>query len=46
MSEASRLRDFVAILENSRLPVPRARLLDELEVSSATFKRDLDVLRD
>ena len=46
MSQASRLRDFVAILENSRLPVSRARLLDELEVSSATFKRDLDVLRD
>ena len=46
MSQASRLRDFVAILENSRLPVSRAHLLDELEVSIATFKRDLDVLRD
>ena len=45
MSQTSRLRDFISILENSRLPVPRARLLDELEVSSATFKRDLDVLR-
>lgn len=46
MSQATRLRDFVAILENSRHPVPRDRLLDELGVSLATFKRDLDVLRD
>ncbi len=46
MSQAARLRDFVAILENSRLPVPRRQLLDVLEVSLATFKRDLDILRD
>ena len=46
MSQASRLRDLVSILENSQLPVPRERLLDELEISLATFKRDLDVLRD
>ena len=46
MSQAARLRDFVAILENSQLPVPRSRLLLELEISLATFKRDLDVLRD
>lgn len=46
MSQTARIRDFVAILENSRLPVSRARLLDELEVSAATFKRDLDLLRD
>lgn len=46
MSQATRLRDFVAILENSRQPVPRERLLDELGVSPSTFKRDLDVLRD
>lgn len=46
MSQAARIRDFVAILENSHLPVSRARLLDELEVSPATFKRDLDLLRD
>ena len=45
MFQAARIRDFVAILENSRLPVSRARLLDELEVSAATFKRDLDLLR-
>jgi predicted DNA-binding transcriptional regulator YafY len=46
MSQAARIRDFVAILENSHLPVPRERLLDELEISAATFKRDLDLLRD
>ena len=46
MSQAARIRDFVAILENSHLPVSRARLMDELEVSAATFKRDLDLLRD
>ena len=46
MSQAARLRDFVAILENSRHPVLRERLLEELEVSLSTFKRDLDVLRD
>ena len=46
MSQAARLRDFVAILENSRQPVPRERLLEELGVSLSTFKRDLDVLRD
>lgn len=45
MSQAARLRDIVAILESSRLPVSRERLLDELGVSLATFKRDLDVLR-
>ena len=46
MSQAARIRDLVAILENSQLPVPRERLLDELEISAATFKRDLDLLRD
>lgn len=46
MSQASRLRDFIAILDNSRQPVPRERLLEELGVSLSSFKRDLDVLRD
>lgn len=46
MGQASRLRDIVSILENSRRPVPRARLLAELEISPATFKRDLELLRD
>lgn len=46
MSQTARIRDFVAILENSHLPVSRVRLMDELEISAATFKRDLDLLRD
>lgn len=46
MSQAARLRDIVAILENSRQPVPRSRLLEELGVSLSSFKRDIDVLRD
>jgi predicted DNA-binding transcriptional regulator YafY len=46
MSQAARLRDIVAILENSRHPVPRKRFLEELGVSLPTFKRDLDLLRD
>jgi predicted DNA-binding transcriptional regulator YafY len=46
MSQATRLRDLVAILESSHQPVPRRRLLDELDVSLSTFKRDLDILRD
>ncbi len=46
MSQATRLRAIVSILENSHQPVPRERLLEELEVSLSTFKRDLDVLRD
>ena len=32
MSQAARIRDFVAILENSHLPVTRAQLMDELEI--------------
>jgi predicted DNA-binding transcriptional regulator YafY len=46
MSQATRLREFIAILESSHLPVLRERLLDELGISLSTFKRDLDVLRD
>ena len=46
MSQATRLREIIAILESSHLPVPRERLLDELGISLSTFKRDLDVLRD
>jgi predicted DNA-binding transcriptional regulator YafY len=46
LGQAARIRDLVAILENSRHPIPRERLLDELGVSLSTFKRDLDVLRD
>ncbi len=46
MAQAARLRDIVAILEARNHPVPREVLLNELGVSRATFKRDLDVLRD
>jgi predicted DNA-binding transcriptional regulator YafY len=46
MSQAARIGDFVAIIENSHLPVSWARLMDELGVSAATFKCDLDLLRD
>lgn len=46
MSQSARLRNIIALLEASRLPVPRQTLLAELQVSPATFKRDLDILRD
>jgi predicted DNA-binding transcriptional regulator YafY len=46
MAQAARLRDIIAILEARKHPVPREVLLNELGVSYATFKRDLDVLRD
>lgn len=46
MSQATRLRDIVAILEATHGPVPVARFRDELGVSLSTFKRDLNVLRD
>lgn len=46
MGQAARLREFVAILESRKHPVPRATLLSELGISLATFKRDLAVLRD
>ncbi|MCB1724755.1 MAG: WYL domain-containing protein [Gammaproteobacteria bacterium] len=46
MSQTERIHQIVSLLEASRHPVPIARLLDELEVSRATFKRDLDYLRD
>lgn len=46
MAQAARLRDIVAILEARRHPVPREVFLSELGVSYATFKRDLEVLRD
>ena len=46
MSQSTRLRDIVAILESRRHPVPIQVFLDELEISRATFKRDIDLLRD
>lgn len=46
MGQAARLREIVAMLEVRKHPVPREDLLTVLGVSYATFKRDLDVLRD
>lgn len=46
MAQVARLREIVAILEARKFPVPREFLLNELGVSYATFKRDLEVLRD
>ena len=46
MTQSARLREIVAILDARHHPVPRDVLLAELGVSLATFKRDLDVLRD
>lgn len=46
MSQASRIHDIITILENSRHPVPRERLLTELGISRSTLKRDLNTLRD
>jgi predicted DNA-binding transcriptional regulator YafY len=46
VSQTERIHQIVHLLENSRQPVPLARFLDELEISRATFKRDLEYLRD
>lgn len=46
MSQSTRLRDIIAILESRHHPVPRQVFLDELGISYSAFKRDLDVLRD
>lgn len=46
MSQSTRLRDIIAILESRRYPVPIQVFLDELGISRSAFKRDLDVLRD
>lgn len=46
MAQAARLRDIIAILEARKHPVSIRVMLDELDVSRATFKRDLVMLRD
>jgi predicted DNA-binding transcriptional regulator YafY len=46
MSQTERIHQIVHLLETSRHPVPIRRFLDELEVSRATFKRDIEYLRD
>lgn len=45
MSQSTRLRDIVAILESRHYPVPRSYFLDALGVSPSTFKRDIELLR-
>jgi len=46
MSQSTRLRDIIAILEARRHPVPVQVFLDELGMSLSAFKRDMAVLRD
>jgi predicted DNA-binding transcriptional regulator YafY len=46
MSQTERIHQIVHLLETSRHPVPIERFLDQLEVSRATFKRDIEYLRD
>ena len=46
MSQSTRLRDIIAILEARHLPVPVEVFLDELSVSLSSFKRDIGILRD
>ena len=46
MSQTERIQQIVHLLETSRYPVPIGRFLDILEVSRATFKRDIEYLRD
>jgi predicted DNA-binding transcriptional regulator YafY len=46
VSQTERIYRIVQLLENSRQPVPIDRFLDELEISRATFKRDIEYLRD
>jgi len=46
MSQTERIHQIVSRLEHSRHPVPIERFLDELEISRATFKRDIEYLRD
>lgn len=46
MSQSTRLRDIIAILEARHHPVPINVFLDELGVSLSSFKRDIGILRD
>jgi predicted DNA-binding transcriptional regulator YafY len=46
MSQTERIHQIVNLLDTSHHPVPLQRFLDELEISRATFKRDLAYLRD
>jgi predicted DNA-binding transcriptional regulator YafY len=46
VSQTERIHQIVHILDSCRHPVPLQHFLDELEISRATFKRDLAYLRD
>lgn len=46
MSQTERINQIVHLLETSRYPVAIERFLEDLEISRATFKRDLAYLRD
>jgi predicted DNA-binding transcriptional regulator YafY len=46
VSQTERINRIVHLLETSRYPVTLERFLDDLEISRATFKRDLAYLRD
>lgn len=46
MSQTERLYRIVHMLEEAHHPVPLTQLLSALEISRATFKRDLEYLRD
>lgn len=46
MSRTERLYQIVRMLEDARHPVPLSHFLDTLEISRASFKRDLEYLRD
>jgi predicted DNA-binding transcriptional regulator YafY len=45
MDRTERFHKIIELLNRGR-PVPRQVFLDELEVSLATFKRDLEYMRD
>jgi hypothetical protein len=46
VSQSTRLRDIIAILETRHHPVPINTFLEELGVSLSSFKRDIGILRD
>ncbi len=46
MTQSTRLRDIIAILEARHHPVPVRDFLDALGVSPSSFKRDIAILRD
>lgn len=46
MDRSERFYRIEQLLRDSAVPVPRATFLERLEVSLATFKRDLEYLRD